>query len=128
MQTTTRRKGSTYMITTRDKNPATGKVDVLCTIEPDGGFGFNAGYIRRDTDGFMTGTRSLPLPLVEEAKHYFASCSMSETREIQHPTECGECKGWVPFGSEECPKCAEFFARQEEGRRRLRQMFPGIAA
>lgn len=112
MKTTTRRKGNVYTITTQDKNPNTGKCDVLSTVELVIGQQFGTDYwLRRDTDGFMTGTCSMPLPLVDEAKSYFHFCRLSNSREVLHPTSCPICTCWVP-ANEECPACADLAARR----------------
>jgi hypothetical protein len=108
MKTRITRKGSQYTITTSDKNPATGKVDVLGAITEDF-HGFNRYFTLR-IDGRVFSTAIVPDVLVPDARRYFAACSLDENRALVHPEPCQECAGWIPAG-QECQKCAEFHAR-----------------
>jgi len=125
MKTRITRKGSEHTITTQDKNPATGKVDVLGTITEDFA-GFNRYFTLR-IDNRVYSTCIVPAPLVPEARAYFAACSLNENRELVHPDACQECAGWTPAG-EECAKCAEFHARWARSRAYMADLIAKAAA
>lgn len=124
MQTVTRRTGHTYTISTRDKNPETGKADILATISEDYRYSW---HLHLDMPQHYIPAASMPLPVVDEAKRYLSACEMGSDRVLIHPDVCNECSGFIPASASECPTCAAFRERQAEGKRRLAQMFPGVA-
>lgn len=124
MQTVTRRKGNIYTISTRDKNPATGKADILATISEDYRYSW---HLHLDMPQHYIPAGSMPLPVVDEAKRYLAACEMGSDRVLIHPDICNECSDFIPASASGCPNCAAFEARKAEGKRRLAQMFPAVA-